>query len=288
MPVAEGRDWIRSGFERVAAVYDRHAALENEVASRLHERVVFQRRVPERIVDLGCGTGHSTAALKQRYRKAEVVGLDFAMEMCRRTRARSRLLRPLRVVCADIAMLPLASRSADLAVAGLAFQWLADFNTVFNELRRVIRPGGTLLFSCLGPGSMRELRAACAALALPAGFRAFPDLHDIGDALVAAGFAEPVMDSETIVLDYGSIEDLLADLEGTGAALHCTDWTAVRASAETLRSRWPQGPEGRLALGWEVVYGAAFGPDEGQPVRRAGGEEATFSVEALRSGLRRR
>jgi malonyl-CoA O-methyltransferase len=135
---------------------------------------------------------------------------------------------------------------------------------------------------------MRELRGACAASALTAGFGKFPDLHDTGDSLVAAGFADPVMDSETIALDYGSIQDLLADLEGTGAAQHCTDWAAVRAAAETLRTHWPQGPGGRLALGWEIVYGVAFGPDEGQPVRRGGGEEATFSVEALRSGLRQR
>lgn len=287
MPRAELTDGVRAGFERAAEHYDRYAVLEREVANRLFERLEFQRRTPQRILDLGCGTGHSTLALKRRYRGAEVIGLDIAFAMCRRAKARSGLLRPLRILCGDLGRLPLAGRSVDLVLANLAFQWQPDLVPVLHELRRVMRADGRLLFSCLGPGSMRELRTASSVVVPAVACQAFPDMHDIGDALLAAGFAEPVMDSETIVLDYAAMEDLLTELEGTGAAGHCTDWPAIRAAAMALERHWPRAAGHRLALSWEIVYGSAFGPAEGQPVRKAGFEEATFSVDALRQARRR-
>jgi malonyl-CoA O-methyltransferase len=280
---------LRGVFERAAVAYDRHAALEREVADRLLERVAFQRRTPDRIVDLGCGTGYCAAAVKRRYRKAEVIGLDCALAMCQAAQARSGRWWPLRIVCGDFGQLPLAGRSADLLVASLAFQWCEDFGPVFNELRRIMRPGGLLLFSCLGPASMAELRAASASATAGLTCRAFPDMHDIGDALVAAGFDEPVMDSESITLNYRSFGKLLAELEATGAASHFGDWAAVCNAADRLRSSWHRaGTEGGFPLSWEIVYGAAFAPAEGRPMKTARGDIATFSVESLRRARRHR
>ncbi len=276
---------LRLAFGAVAARYDRHAVLEREVADRLLERTSFQRRTPERVLDLGCGTGYVTERLGKSFRKAAVVGLDFAPEMCRAARARSGWFRSLSVVCADLHALPLADRTIDLAVANLSLQWSGDLAAAFHGLRRVLRPGGLLLSAVPGPGSLAQLRDAAARAAPDAGFRSFLDLHDLGDVLVASGFDEPVVDSERLTLEYRSVEALLDDLEATAAATHCTDGTALRAHCAELAEAWPRrGADGRFPLDWEIVYGAAFGPADGRPVRTPGGDVATFSVDALRRG----
>jgi len=278
---------LRADFEQLAPRYDQHAALEREVADRLLERTSFQRREPARIIDLGCGTGYCAAALKRQYRKAEVVGVDFALPMCRLTATKSTFMRPLRVVCANVTSLPLASRSADLLVANLSLQWTADPARLFNGLRRVLRPGGLLLFSLPGIDSLRQLKQASQAAGMPNAIRAFPDIQDTGDALLAAGFRDPVMDAENITLTYPSQAALMNELEAVGAGNYCRNFSELQENSASLAAHYPIDPNtGNWPLSWEISYGAAFGPEEGQPVRSGGVETATFSVAALRGSRR--
>lgn len=274
-------------YSQQAENYEQHAALEREVADRLLERVEFQRREPARIIDLGCGSGYCAASLKRRYRKAEVLGVDFALPMCRLTATRSSFMRPLRVVCANVSSLPFAQRSADLLVANLSLQWTANPVELFNGLRRVMRPGGLLLFSMPVTDSLHELKQACQAAELPAGIGGFPDMHDIGDALQMAGFREPVMDAEMITLTYPGLEAMLRELLAVGAGTYFDDFAVVHRESARIAAAYPQSEaEGRWPLSWEIAYGAAFGPEEGQPVRSGGVDVATFSVEALRGSRR--
>ncbi len=278
---------LRALFEQQAAHYDQHAVLEREVANRLLERVSFQRREPERIVDLGCGSGYCAAELKRRYRKAEVVCVDFALGMCRLAVKKATFMRPLRVVCANISSLPLAARSADLLVANLSLQWTADLPELFNGLRRVLRPGGLLLFSLPGTDSLKELKQASANAGMRNAIRDFPDMHDLGDALLAAGFREPVMDAERITLTYPGMSALLEELEAQGAGSYCHDFKALHGQSEQIAANYPSdGQSGIWPLSWEIAYGAAFGPEDGQPVRSGGVELASFSVDALRNSRR--
>jgi malonyl-CoA O-methyltransferase len=275
-------------YSQQAGNYDQFAVLEREVADRLLERVEFQRREPARIIDLGCGTGYCAAQLKRRYRKAEVVAVDFAWPMCRLTATRSSFLRPLRVVCANISSLPFAHRSADLLVANLSLQWTANLPELFNGLRRVLRPGGLLLFSMPVTDSLLELRQAGAAAGLDTGLADFPDMHDIGDALQASGFREPVMAAEHITLTYPSLEALLREIDAVGAASYFGSFETLRENSGKVIANYPGAhAAGRWPLSWEISYGAAFGPEEGQPVRSGGVETATFSVEALRGSRRK-
>jgi malonyl-CoA O-methyltransferase len=277
------RDEVRAVFDRVAVRYDRHAALEKEVGSRLLERLEFQRLVPQRIIDLGSGTGYSASALKRQYRKAEVIGLDASLDMSRQLRRESGFFRPLQPVCADLAQLPFAERCADLLFSNLALQWCADFHALTAGFRRVLRTGGLLLFSTLGPGSLQEFRSIRPLV------RPFVDLHDIGDALLAAGFAEPVMDSEIITTQYQDFEHLLADLEWTGAGTHIANWPEWTAPASPLADAYEAyRQQGRLPVTWEIVYGAAFGPPEGQPIKTRDGDLAAFSVDSLRGSRARK
>jgi len=273
---------IRQTFNRVADCYDRHAALEQEVCRRLLERCEFLRRPPQRILDLGCGTGSGSQALKRKFRQAQVIGLDIAPAMLVRLRRRASLLRPLRPVCGDLARLPFGPASMDLLFASMAVHWSPDLPALFDECRRVLRPDGMLLFATLGPGSLRELGEAWTAAGAAASVTPLPDLMEVGDALMAAGFREPVMDMERIILQYSGFAALARELECTGTAQLVggwADWPALQQSLEAALGA--QVDNGRIPLTFEVVYGTAFGPPEGQPRRTADGEVATFSVDSL-------
>jgi len=274
------RSAVGSVFDTLAPAYERFSALEREVGSRLFERLAFQRRPPARILDIGCGTGVATAELKRQYRKAEVIGLDASCGMLRQLRRKSGFLRTLHGVVADFGTLPLAARSVDLVFSNLALPWCEDFHALASGLRRVLKPGGMFVFSTLGPDSMKELRMP----SIEGSLRAFPDLRDIGDILQAAGFVQPVMDAEHLTLEYPGLDELLRELAGTGASTHFLDWPAFSQSTEKITDYY-QGRRlsGVWPLTWEIVYGMAFGPEEGQPIKTREGDIATFSVDLLKS-----
>lgn len=273
---------IREAFDRSAGSYDRHAALEQEVCRRLLERCEFQRQPPGRILDLGCGTGQGSEALKRKYRQSQVIGLDFSLPMLALFRRRSSLLRRLRPVCGDLAMLPFARGSMDLLFSNLALHWSLDSAVLFDEFRRVLRPDGLLLFATLGPGSLAELRKAWAGVDGSSVAWPLPDLMEVGDALVAAGFREPVMDMERITLHYPSLEALARELEATGGSLLLDGWERWRSDRQRLDSALSSRMvDGRYPVTYEVVYGTAFGPPEGQPRRTRDGDVATISVDSL-------
>ena len=273
---------VRETFNRVADCYDRHAALEQEVCRRLLERCEFQRRPPQSILDLGCGTGAGCEALKRQFRRAQVIGLDAAPAMLARMRRRGTLLRPLRPVCGDLGRLPFARASLDLLFSSMALHWSPDLAVFFDECRRVLRPDGMLLFATLGPGSMAELGEAWAEAGAAASLEPLPDLMEIGDTLMSAGFREPVMDMERITVQYPALAALTHELECTGASQLISGWAEWSALQQPIeRALASSQVENRIAVTFEIVYGTAFGPPEGQPRRTADGDVATFSVDSL-------
>lgn len=273
---------IRKAFDRLADRYDRHAALEKEVCTRLLERTAFCRQDPACIIDLGCGTGFATAALKQQYPGARVIGLDSSAAMLAQLRRGAGGAEPVLPVCADLGALPFSDRSADLVVSNFASFWSPDPMVMFSEIRRVIRPDGMLLFSTMGPAALKELRQAWAAADRSVEVPQFADLLEVGDALVAAGFGEPVMDVDTITLSYPTLDALLDELEATGTSMLVLGWERRADRKSELEAAYaPLMAAGRYPLSIEVVYGLAFGPQEGQPRKTAEGEVATFSVESL-------
>ncbi len=261
---------VRAGFERAAAGYDRAAVLQREIGGRLLERLDLLREFrPQRILDLGAGTGQATTALARRYRGARVTALDWSEAMLVRARRRGPWWRRPHCVCGDLERLPLADDSADLLFSNLALQWCATPDAVFREFRRVLAPGGTLLFTTFGPDTLRELREAWACADGYEHVNQFLDLHDIGDALVRACLAEPVMDVERLALTYARVEDLLHDLKGLGSR----SVGETRARGLTTRARIVAMTgayealrcDGRLPASFEVVYGHAWAPPAGAP-----------------------
>lgn len=208
---------IRKSFDAAAASYDSHAVIQREVADRLLERLVMMKLAPQRVMDLGAGTGYCARHLERRYRKADVLLVDLAPGMLREARRHRGWRSRQRYVAAQANALPLADASVDVILSSLAFQWCQDLDAAFRECRRVLKSGGLLLFSTLGPDTLRELRSAYAQVDEAPHVNQFIDMHIVGDALIRAGFASPVLEREDLTATYSTVIDLMRDLQGIGA-----------------------------------------------------------------------
>lgn len=280
---------VRAAFDRAASRYDGAAVLQREVGTRLQERLDVIRLQPTRILDLGCGTGVMSRELARRYKKAEVIGLDLAPSMLAQARKRKGWFSKQRFVCADAERLPLADDSVDMILSNVTIQWCSDLDALFAECRRVLRPGGMLMFSTLGPDTLKELRASWQTVDGYSHVNAFIDMHDIGDAMVRSRLADPVMDVETITMTYGDVMTLMRDLKQIGAH----NVTAGRPAGMTGRQRLARlrdayeqfRRDGVLPASYEVVYGHAWVSEQKQTIVTEPGTQYV-SVDQLR-GTRR-
>ena len=276
--------WVRRSFDRAAATYDAAAVLQAEVRNSLLERLDLTRLEPRVVLDLGAATGLGTRALKQRYPSARVIAVDSSTSMLRIAGRRRRWFRPFALVCADAARLPFADATVDVAFSNLLLPW-CDPDALFAELRRVLAPRGLLTLTGLGPDTLKELRTAWSAADPYIRVGEFIDMHDVGDALVRAGFAAPVLDVEHYTLRYADVHGLTADLKATGARNAAAGrlkgltsprkLAAMQVAYETFRE------SGRLPATCEVVFAQAWAPLE---TTRASSTQAV-SLEALREQL---
>ena len=216
------------------------------------ERMDYVRLAPRRILD--AGSGPPRRELRRRYPDAVTIALDFALAMLGRPGVFARLAgaRELRV-CAELDRLPLAPGSIDLVWCNMALHWVSDPLPAFREFHRVLAPNGLVMFSTLGPDSLKELRAAAGADRV----HAFIDMHDLGDMLLAAGLSAPVMDMELLTIEYADADQLLADLRLSGqtsARLDRPRGLAGRAFRDRLRRALGDKPKATF----EIVYGHAW------------------------------
>jgi malonyl-CoA O-methyltransferase len=270
---------VRRNFARAASNYAQSAFLSREVDRRMLDRLDYVRIEPKRILDLGCGTGASLTALRERYRDAALLGTDFCLPMLQAGRQEKTLLARLMpflksqsatLLAGDAERLPLRAGSVGLAWSNLLLHWLDEPRPALREAHRVLETGGLFMFSTFGPDTLRELAGAFGD-----GFahtQRFTDMHDLGDMLIECGFAEPVMDMEVLTLTYNSVDDLIAELRAAGdlCAMHGRRkslsgrgvWEKVRAAYAALSDG------GRLPATFEVIYGHAW---KGEPKKTADG-----------------
>ena len=269
----------RKSFGRAADSYDGAAALQQEIANRLLQRLQMISLQPERILDLGSGTGFSIPSLLSSYKRAEVVALDMALPMLHKASTRRHWLRKPKCICADGEHLPFSDNRFDLIFSNLMLQWCTDLPQTFNEINRVLRPGGLLLFTSFGPDTLKELRASWQGVDDYTHVNHFQDMHEVGDAMVRANFLDPVMDVERLTLTYPTLKALMRDLKQIGAH----NVTADRPPGLTGKQRMQTLVEnyevyrkdGVLPASYEVVYGHAWMPEN----------QVSVSLDGLTQGL---
>ena len=256
----------RRAFDRAARSYDEAGVLQREIGARLLQHLDPIRIEPGRILDVGCGTGAYLDPLARRYPQAQVIGIDFSAAMLARARSRVPWWRRFArgrptLIRADAERLPIASNAADFAFSNLALHW-CDPQAFFAEASRALSAGGLLLFSTFGPDTLKELRGAFGAVDDEPHVHRFIDMHDLGDALVHAGFSDPVMEMETLTVEYSDLAAIARDLRLTGSG----NALAERRRGLMTPARWKRVADryeshrrdGVLPATCEVVYGHAW------------------------------
>ncbi len=259
---------VRRAFSKAAASYDASAVLQREVCTRMLERLDYVKLQPNRILDVGSGTGWGTRQLAHRYPVAQIVALDIALGMLKAGRGRLSWWQKLfggatqLQLCADVEALPLSLQSFEMVWSNLTVQWCNDLPATFAEIQRILKVDGLLMFSTFGPDTLKELRMAFNGVDGYNHINRFADMHDIGDMLLAAGFAEPVMDMEFITLTYDDVKSVMQDLRSIGAhnatvgrspgMMGKAKWASILQNYESLRRN------GKLPATFEVIYGHAW------------------------------
>jgi len=287
---------VRASFGRAASSYDASAVLQKQVRIEMLGRLDLVNINPDVILDAGCGPGAGSHALQNMFKRAQVVSLDFALPMLQINRKDTLFQRfkdlcgfsKPSLVCADIESIPLADASVGLLWSNLAIQWCNDLDSAFQEFHRVLQPEGLLMFTTFGPDTLRELRIATSQASKTPfiSVSRFIDMHDIGDALVRAGFSAPVLDVERFTLTYDDVQSVMRDLKSIGAH----NATAGRARGllgrgflEKLAASYEQFRQGSLQGGaklpatFEVVYGHAWRAQD-KPKFEAGVSPVTFKA----------
>lgn len=245
--------------------------LHEEVARRMEDRLQWIREAPQAWChwDMVRGGQQAHALVSARYPKARSQVYESAAhcEAVARQALAPPWWSPSRWSAAHPQFGPPADASVQMVWANMALHMAADPQALITQWHRALGVDGYLMFSCLGPDTLRELHSVYAALGWPPAGHAFTDMHDWGDMLVQAGFAEPVMDMERITLTFATPERLVQELRELGCNLHPDRFPALRGRRwrEKLYgalSKHLADPEnaGQLVLTFEIIYGHAFKP----------------------------
>ena len=290
-PVFDSRQ-VRRAFGRAAAGYDAASPLQREIESRLLESLDYYALrhgdvAPEIILDVASGPARAAHALRARWPKSRVIALDAALPMLHAARdnTRGRFMREREIprLNADLRALPLADGSVDLLFCNLALQWIEDLPAAFAEFRRVMKPGGMLLVSTFGNETLTDLHEAFAAADDLPHVSPFTAIAPFGDALIAAGFREPVLDRDILIEHKPSFTEILRSLRAMGATnaltarRHALSGRARFSAAEAAHARNAQG----FPMRWEAIYAQAWAPEPGTPMRDAMGELAQVPISRI-------
>lgn len=245
---------MRRTANAVAGRYQAAAVLPREIADRLLEHMSIMRIQPTTIIDTSSRLGYSSQGLSQQYSQADVYRVDLADKML------AGEVERCVAVCADVEQLPFADSMADVIFSNLQLHAINDFTQTFLDFRRILKPGGLLIFSVFGPDTLKELRSSFVDDA-PHVY-SFVDMHDIGDALVHCGFSDPVMEMEKMTLTYTSLNDLFADLKGCAwqnAAVARSKQLYTKKKWQAMLDNYQQFKQGdKYPASFEIIYGHAW------------------------------
>lgn len=275
---------IARAFSQSAATYDQASVLQREIGNRLFERLDLIRITPKSILDLGSGTGYFTRFLEKRYPKASIYGVDNALGMSRFARTKTPWFTRERFITGTMTSLPFADQTFDFIFSNLTLHWSVDLKLTFEEIHRVLKPGGFFIFSAMGIDTLKELRDSWRKVDDYSHVNTFLDMHDVGDLLLHTGWQDPVMDMEYLTMQYGDLGKLMTDLRMLGVHNHF----ANKRKTLTGKNRFKQmveayeqyRVEGYLPATYEIIYGHGWRDLDSGNTLEAG--EVRVSVNQIR------
>ncbi len=278
---------IRRHFSKAAAHYEKVNRLQQVVLERLLERLELIKLKPQQIMDLGSGPGHAASKLARRYRQAQVLEVDISADMLRYSASQaSRFFYKRQRLCADVEQLALADNSIDLVFSNLMLQWSKDLDRAFVEVSRALTNNGLFIFSTFGPDTLLELRKSWQSADDKVHVNAFVDMHDVGDALIRAGFENPVMEVENITVHYDTVMQIMRDLKTLGANNANSGRRRTLTGKNRLNTMIKEYEklrvQGKLPLTYEVVYRHAWLPHTARS-RRIDDNTLAFPVTGLKA-----
>ncbi len=276
---------------RAASGHEAAAWLQRRTRAELLQRLQWFELEPQCVLDLGAGTCQGALELVRRYPAARVLALDLAHGMLAAAPRGRWGRRRFERVCADAYALPLATHGCDLIYSNLLSQWCDRIDELCGELARVLRPGGLLLFASLGAGALQELRSAWTSVDAGPHVHQFPDMQELAEALMRAGFVEPVIDLECERRHYPSVPALMHELKRLGcqnAAAERRRNLGGRAALAAMCAAYElQRERDGVPATFELLFGAAFA-GEAAAVRPVTTPASEYVVPAGNLRLRRR
>ena len=282
---------IINAFNRAAKSYDDVAFLQRETAARLISRLDLIKLQPQVLVDVGAGTGYATRLLEKHFAKAKIVLIDNASNMLKQAKRKAKWLTRQCFLCADACQIPLQNQTVDFVFSNLMLPWCDEVSTIFQEWLRILRPGGLLLFSTLGPDTLRELRQSWLAVDEKAHVNQFLDMHDVGDALLRTGFADPVLDVEHFTLTFNNALQLMQEIKSMGSNVvrnsgrmtftGKTRFHNMLSQYEKYRTK-----DNKIPATVEVVYGHAWVSESTQVSSKGKSEISVPVAKIIRSHSR--
>lgn len=226
--------------------YDQAAIVQREIFNRLIERLEYMLIKPEDVLNLGAASKYGEELLQELYPHAKIITIDI-----------------LEYLSSENSVLPLPDHSQQLIVCNLLFHWVNDPQKLLQEIARVLDPKGVLLLTSMGVDTLKECREAFAQVDNFPHVHDFPDMHDVGDLMLQTGFVDPVVDVQTLTVNYKSVQQLFQDLRDTGSTnAHCdrprglmgkNQWNKMLAAYETMKN------ENSYPGTYEIIYGHAWG-----------------------------
>ena len=274
---------VRRRFDRAAPVFDTADFVHRVTRDGLLERLQPLRVDAQTVLDLGAATGSASVPLGKRFRGARVVSLDLSQSMLREAHRKRGWFSRTACVQADAERLPLQDQCCDVVFANLLLPWLSDPAIALAEVARVLRKDGLLAFATLGPDSLLALSRAWSRVDDGPHVNRFLDMHDIGDALVRAGLADPILDVDRLTVKYAEPTSLFRDLTQTGARNSLQQRSRGllgRRRFEKLVAELSGGGTG-INLELELVYGHCWGTGPRN-------EPTNYRIDAAQIGRRRR
>jgi malonyl-CoA O-methyltransferase len=285
------RDQLIQSFDSAAETYEENAVLQAHTADDLIEKLKIMKVRPKSIMDLGSGTGGVASRISPMFPNANMVLVDISLGMLGTSRHRTLSNRKKRAnyICANAEQMPFASNSFDLVVSNLMLQWGENYPKIFAGVNAILKPGGLFVFSTLGPSTLMELRDAWSEVDEYKHVNEFVDMHILGDALISSGLTEPVMESDSIIMNFPSASKVMSHLKkigahnvNTGRRKTLTGKGRLREVTKRYELLWTRDG---LPCSYEVIYGHAWKPAEAK--KGPSPKEQIFLLARLKDSLAR-